>query len=553
MFVTAPRWNVAHDCQIVAWMATLISTRAPSSRRRSLPLGAPRLAAVAALGAIVVYCAVLAFRAVELSSATFLNADPPGAVYEAVSLFHGATIALHTEILPTLLEGVFLGLPGGHLAIQLLGPLLGLATIALMCWTVRRLDGTWLATAVAGTAAGPILLWSVLFPTARVLSFLTAALLAYALCTLTLGRGRRSLLVGCGVAAGIATVGDQGFLAIGIVPLLIAGGALWTVRHNRYDARAIVGILALAGAVTVFGEVGLRVLGVRLVADPFVWSPGVGTVPLATGVADAIRTLGDMVGGQWSGSVLSQPWSSLAFAAGLAVPLVAPAALIQELRRRAVSDVEAGRVAYLFFWTTADILVLAACVIFGYSVNAWSAHYLLPCYLSAVAALPFVAPARSRSVPTFVAAILAVVQAVGLLSMPSADFSGPHPPTDAARVVATLEAAGLTKGYADYWASHPLTWLSGETVRVYPVDIAGCGTTPSICRYQYADDAWYTVVPGRTFLILRRSWPCVSDAPTTVLGRPQQIIRVNADTTINVYGYDIAARLAPQIRSICAN
>jgi hypothetical protein len=250
--------------------------------------------------------------------------------------------------------------------------------------------------------------------------------------------------------------------------------------------------------------------------------------------------------------VLSQPWDSLAFAAGLTVPLVAPAALIQQLRRRPATDIHAGRVAYLFFWTTADLLVLAVCVIFGYSVNAWSAHYLLPCYLSAVAALPFVAPAHPRSVPRFAAAVLALVQAIGLLSMPAADFSGPHPPTDAARVVASLKEAGLTKGYADYWESHSLTWLSAETVHVYPVDVQGCTDAPNLCRYQYADAAWYTVAPGRTFLILRRSWPCVSSAPTRVLGQPERIITVNADTTINVYGYDIASRFASPIWAICA-
>lgn len=510
-----------------------------------------RLATLAPPIALLVYAACLTSRAVALSAATFLNSDAPEAAYLGLALPGGVSLPVHTEILPTLLAAGLIGLPGGHPAIQLLGPLLGLATVGVMSWTVRRLGGPWIATAVAGVAAGPILLWSVLFPTAHVVTFLTAALLAAYLAELALGRGCRSLLIATGTAAGIALIGDQAFLATGLAPMLAGGGALWLVRRNRRHARSIAGVLVVVAAVAAAGEVTLHLAGVRFVGNFVFGAVGLGAVPIGAGAGWAAQSLGQIVGGQWSGSVLHQPWDDLTFLAGIVVPLVAPAALLRQLRHRRGGDVDDGRVAYLVFWTTADVLVLAVYLLFGYAASLSSAHYLLPCLLSAVATLPFVVAPHRRNLPLLAAAALALVQAVGILLIPALDYAGTYAPTDGPRVVALVKAAGLTRGYADYWESHPLTWLSGDTVHVYPVVVRGCTATQNVCPYLYSGAAWYRAVPGSTFLILRRSWFCVSVSPTGVLGPPEQTIVVNSDTTILVYNYDIASRFASLVMDAC--
>ena len=112
-----------------------------------------------------------------------------------------------------------------------------------------------------------------------------------------------------------------------------------------------------------------------------------------------------------------------------------------------------------------------------------------------------------------------------------------------------LEGQGLTRGYADYWASNPLTWLSGEQVRVFPV-IPGCAGTGSLCPYEYASPSWYAPSPGASFLLTRAGELCPFGDVEGVLGQPERSISVDAASTVLVYPYDIATRFATT-PSIC--
>jgi hypothetical protein len=534
----------------------VLSRSAVLTRARPVPRLLSKSVALMPLMALALYAVALLPRAAGLTWAAFLNSDAPAAAYQAVSLSGGAHLALHTELLPMLTEGGLLRLPGGHLAIQLLGPVLALLTVGLLCRTVWRLGASWVVTLVAGLAAGPILLWSVLFPTAHVYTFLATAALAFTICAVADGTARGWTLAVTGVVAGIALVGDQGFMAMGLLPFLTAGGAIWILRRQWHQARAVGIVLAICAVVTVLAEAVIHAMGVTFVGGAFFGSLGVGRVPLGTSIVGAVQALGEVVGGQWSGVTLAQPSAILADLAGALVILIAPAALLVQLRHNRTGEASTGRVAYLFFWSACDLLVVGAFVIFGYAQNGFGAHYLLPCLISAVATLPLVTTPGRAWLPRLGATLVAGVAASTMFSVSNMAFAGPHPPVDGAKVVAVLRSAGLTKGYADYWESHPLTWLSGESVHVYPVDVGACSSitaAPNICRYEYVDDAWYVTVPGPTFLITRRSYPCVNAAPASVLGQPVRSITVDADTTILVYSYDIAARFASPAMTTCAD
>src|SRR5262249_5355279 len=113
-----------------------------------------------------------------------------------------------------------------------------------------------------------------------------------------------------------------------------------------------------------------------------------------------------------------------------------------------------------------------------------------------------------------------------------------------------IRALGLTRGYSGYWISHPITWLSGETVHVYPVQERGCEGGRSICPYEYSGDAWYTPGAGPTFLLTTRADPCVPAVPDS-LGSPARVVPVDAATTLYVFNDDIAARFARTPLQLC--
>jgi hypothetical protein len=493
------------------------------------------------------YIGVLATHGAQFSSDTFLYADAPEAAYLGAGIAAGHTVVLpaqHSEILPTALAGWLLALPGGHVFVQLLAPGLALVLVAVLCLTVRLLRHSWFTVMVATGVAGPIALFTFMFPTAHVFALLGVAILAWALVCTAL----RRLSVMSGVlvtaAAGLMLLGDEGFAVYGVLPLLTAG-LVASRLHNNWRAFRCCAIIA-AGTVAVAAALHLAqpITGMNVVLSSGIGATTLDLSRLSIALPLALHSFAWLATGGWYNSELPIPWVGLSLLIGCAVPLVAPMVLALRAQRRRRYGGEEAVIAYCAFWAAADVFVLLAYLALGLSESPQSAYYLIPCLLSAGATLPLgIVGPRSRWAARGAASGVAAFAALGLALLPALTFAGTQAPLDGQRVLSVLRAQHLTHGYADYWTSHPLTWLSGEGVHVFPVN-EHCSSNPgAVCKYPFSDDAWYRTA-GSTFLILRTPSSCVDIEPRSLLGAPLRTISVDRSVSVLVYDYDIATRFS---------
>ena len=506
--------------------------------------------------AALLYIAIVSARAVPFSTATFLYADAPGNAYLGAGIVAGhqvTLIPLHSEVIPNVLAGLLLHLAGGHTLVQLLGPLLALALAGVVGATVRALGRPPLLALVATIAAGPIALFTYMFPTAHVLALLGAALLAWASVRAAAQRLTPLSTALIVLASGLVLLGDGGFAVYGLLPLVAAGLVLWAVCGDR---RALVRCLTIAISAVVVAVVARALApavasGIVFSADAVQMGFDLGRLPVA--VPLAAHSFAWLITGGWYGRLLPVPWEALSLVAGCVVPLIAPGVLALQLRRhrRPHAD-DTGVVAYCVFWAAADVLTLSAYLTLGLSESPQSAYYLIPCLLSASATLPLgVTGRRSAWLARGWASAAALVAAVGLAVLPAATFSGAQAPIDGQGIVDVLRANHLDRGYADYWMSHPLTWISDERVHVFPVEEHCAAGPAAVCRFLFSDASWYRRGSGPTFLITRRPPGCVDTEPRALLGRPQRVISAGAGTVVLVYGYDIAGRFSPATERGC--
>ena len=513
-------------------------------------LGNAAAGPVAAGVGLAVYVVAMAVHGPVLSDAVFRMADAPTGAYLGASVLssHSITLPLHSELIPTLLAGLLFRLPAGHLLTQLLGPALAAATVTCMCLTLRRLRVSWLATAMVSACAGPIVLWSVLFPTAHVYTFLAIALVGWVVTRLASQRLSAIAATACAIVGGTALLGDQSFLVVGLLPLGAAGLALSLRRHMRRPAMRAGWLSGASTIVAVAVALLVTARGVHL--DTAAALRGDGSASgLGFGVSLAARTFGWMLSGAWYGGAAPAGLDPALAVAGLCVPLVAPVALWQQLRR---PDPDDRRLAYLAYWAAADLLLVLAFLALGYAQSIASGRYLIPCALAAVATAPLLRLPRMpyvRLVGGLALGAFAVVQAAGALMVPPAALAGPQAPTDTARILAVVNGLGLSRGYADYWAAAPVMWASNERVHVYPV-IPRCDGAGSLCPYLYASPSWYAPARGQSFLLVRKPELCPFGDVTRVFGRPEHSTAVDAESTILVYSYDIASRFGSK-PSIC--
>lgn len=530
--------------------SSLMSTR--PLRAVVLRLSGVDDAAVAACAGLTAYIAVLIARGQALSASVFQMSDAPAGAYlgQAFVNGHRITLPLHSELAPTLLSGALLHLPAGHTFVAVLGPAIAVAATAIVCTTLRNLGVRWLFSGVLGFCAGPIILWSFLFPTAHVYTYLAMAVFARAAVRIAADGLRTTAIIACALVGATALAGDQGFLIMGLFPLLAAALAV-SLRSHVWRRGGVAGMVAAATIVlAVVLAVLARLRGLHLDTEAaFRGAQGTSSQLLGLGASLAARTFGWMLSGSWFGGSASTNADTLFAVAGLVIPLVAPVALWQQCRR---SEPDDRRLAYLAFWVAVDVLVLAAFLGLGYAQSIASGRYLIPCALAAIATAPllhFPRRRRGRLLAGVGVGLIAVTQAAGLVALPASAFAGPQAPSDAAHVLRVVESQGLTRGYADYWASNPLTWLSGEKVRVFPV-IPGCAGSTTLCPYEYASASWYAPSPGASFLLIRAGEVCPFGDVERVLGRPERSFSVDAASTVLVYPYDIATRFATT-PSIC--
>jgi hypothetical protein len=512
------------------------------------------LAWFAPAGALTAYVVVLSARASEFSTATFLYSDAPESAYlgAGIAAGHPVTLPPHSEAVPILLSGWLFGLPAGHALVQALAAAPALAAVGLICAGLRRLGGSWPVALVVGLATGPIALWDDLWPTAHAFTLFALAVVAIVIIRRSSGPLRRPEAILATLVVGVTLIDDPTFLFSGVVPLVVAAAVVHRLRRTRRPLLATLVPLVASLAVAAITLVALRLDGVHILFTSKAPSGGldVSRVPIA--VALAVHGMATLVTGGWYGALLPQPLDALALCAGGLVLLAAPLVLWRTLRRRRNVAVADPVIAYCAFWAAVDVCVIGAYLLLGLSESPESAHYLIPCLMAAVATLPLLATgARSTAAVRAVAACVAAIATLGVAFLPATAFAGEQRPLDAQRTLALLSAQHLTRGFADYWVSNPLTWLSDGRVRVYPIT-ERCGPNPAaICDYEFSDATWYQPGSGPTFLILRRDDQCVHDDPGSVLGTPARVISVDPQTTILVYGYDIAARFRPATSESC--
>jgi len=331
--------------------------------------------------------------------------------------------------------------------------------------------------------------------------------------------------------------------------LLVAAFALSRMQKQARPALAVAVGATVAWAC---GQGLLRLLGIRILMSPTVNPGGFDPAHVFAGVPAALHGVGWLISGSWYGADLAWPLRGLQLTAGFAVAAAPPLALYLEIRKRRGNGGNEARVAYAAFWSAVDVLVIAAYGGLALDTSAEHARYLIPCVLAAAACVPLLAAGRRRGFAVSAAAAAwAVTAAIGLMTVPAGNFAGRYAPTEATRIVNDLQREGLARGYADYWLSHPLTWLSAERVHVYPVDEHCAAAAATLCAYAISDPAWYQALGGRTFLIVRSNYRCVNQEPRALLGRAQRVIHGDANTTIVTYDYDIATRLSADNNQGC--
>ena len=494
-----------------------------------------------ALGA---YLVVVAFRGAAFSNAMFAYADGPEAAYLGAAVLSAPTrLPLHSEIVVSLMEAGFLRAPFGHLLIQLLGPVLEGTAIAILCIAVRRLGGAWWLTAAMGLALGPIGLWATLYPTAHVYTLLCLAVLSLTVITLVRHRLRPRHAVVVGVLSGSALISDQSFAVEGLLPFTLIL-ALFAARGSRELLRPGAGVIVATAVTTAAGAALMAISGVHTI---FELTAGVTTYNTVwSSVNTIVHSLSALVSGSWFGSDPAPPLGALTSLLGVGLVLVAPCALLLQRRRRS----DDGLTAYLLFWTVADLAVLVGFVVGGYGGPPQQGHYLIPCVVSAVATFPLLVTPRRRVAGGVLAAAFVLVQAFAVLTLSASTLSGGDDTYESARILAAIRAAGLTRGYAEYWLSHPITWLSGETVQVLPVEQLNCDGGMRLCPYLYSSDAWYRPIAGPAFLLVTSTDHCVVSAPAS-LGAPSSVVTVDDHATLYLYDHDITTSFAHSFVQLC--
>ena len=334
----------------------------------------------------------------------------------------------------------------------------------------------------------------------------------------------------------IAVASDPFAVAIGTLPVIVAGVALIRTRQFR-DGRRLV---LAAGAATVAGEIlvravnalgGFRRLRPLPLAAPSQWAPN-----LRLAAHDFLYTLGVRVLPSWP----RVAWlERLAHIAGAVLMGAGVALAITNLLRRLVVGRGPGTwiddVCALGFLGSVSFYVMVV----SPGENISRTRYLVPAMvfgailagrLAGWLVRVVVAHAAAQTIPGWTrhavrggAIGAALLVAVAYVAATTSFARTRNPPNPAIALSSWLSAHDLTEGWGGYWDATVTTVASGDRVHVQPV-VAVRGRLQGH-RY-FASDTWFSAKRSRspsTFLIYRprAPWGGVNLASATAtFGRP---------------------------------
>jgi len=448
-----------------------------------------------------------------------------------------------------------------------------LATAGLVCWGVFRVAGghAALVATVPMLCLSPVALYWSSNLVSHSPTWLAMAMLGVYATTLVPGqpaapRARRGVLVAALVAlvAGTNAASDYLLFACGIVPLGLAGVAVWlsspAAASRLAAARAIavsLGAAAIAAATTVIMH-GLHVHSGNKTGGPSILNPSKieGNLKVLWRI---FLGLGDVKATRPG----FQPAAALRVLCLIAAIAAVAAAVAVVLRTvvaiRTPDRYPPGRLPWVVFWTSGTLLLLAAYLVNGYATLE-PQFEALRYFVGAVycgAALAPLALTRAR-VPLYGAAAAGVtaialastivIAKVGISQACCAELeTGAPSPTLANRVSAIAGREGMKRGYAGYWYALGLSWFAKDRFRAYPVD--RCGEhLKRLCPSFYNHlSSWYEPNRARRSFFLSSGDRLPRSAKS--FGRPVRTYRfsgLRSDLKLYVYDYDIATRIGPR-------
>jgi hypothetical protein len=514
--------------------------------------------AVVPLVCAAVFTAALWINWHMIVRAVYWNADVSTApvIGETLSHARGDTQILHFGFYTTLAWEVATRHVPFHRELWVATPyLFVVASALLLAWASWRLAGVW-----AGAVSGALALCSssrvtyVLFtPDVHTSTCFTSVLLGAFLVFLTRDAGRpfrrtAAVAVAVGLLAGANAASDPllYYTGLGAFAATIALSACVRrcVGDRATSAAALLLLSAVVGAlVTTAVAHDWRI---AIYHDPMGVAPWSAMWPNVVKLAEECAEL--LNGAFWLHGDLGG-WL-LALVCLVSVCVVAALAVVAAfrglLRARAGSrsSLPADAV-YPVYWVL--VLALLFCSYAGSTVGRLSGSYQ---YFTVTAyALAALAPVVVPRLPGVVTLVTAASVAYCAASFISTNIhwnrfaSLPPLAAEVPRLEAIAQDNRVAVGYADFWNSTPVTWATAFRLPIYPID--DCEPTAPLCmHYVQTNTNWYVPRPGRRSMLLSSSGGSYfSGPPGSVLGRWVRRIRLDEQTTVYVYPYDIASRL----------
>ncbi len=507
----------------------------------------------------VVYVGLTAIHLSDILANVYGNADASSA--PALGQFYADRAGDHVVManLPwfsTLIFELLTKPLPGHLQIWELGPyLIGLLSIALMAWTASRVAGRWAAalTGIVLLCAGPSVLGLMLWLNDHSTTWYSLAILA-AFLVLVAERGPSLgwpilalLVLAVGAIVGINTASDKELIICGVLPLLFAGIAGWTLSPNGRSrvvmglsiATAAVSGISAAATTSIMHSAGvflayfeLQFASVEVVSSNIrAWWGSIALLGNGSFFGEAIRF----------STALAAVCAILSLGATFLVPRYAWRHV--QSRRASKEPGEDPLNVYVLFWASSLVCLSAGFILTTAAVGTSTTRYLVGVVYAVAAMLPLFARASVTARAAVVAgAVVFLLNAIIALQhsaeskAPPAQGPSQQVAEDVARVALRMNAH---KGYALYYDAAPIMWRSNLEVQVAP--LIGCSATPThVCPgpFNYLEH-WYQPSAGRSFLLTDSSGASWTPPPL----EPPIATYHFGTVTMTVYETDIVSSL----------